>query len=76
MACQELFDAWAPRLTAGIGPVILDLSELTFIDSTGLRCLLVLASRTAVVIRHPQPAVRRVFTIAGLDHRGEIRIEP
>ena len=53
--------------------VVLDLSELSFIDSTGLNCLL-LAQRRAeadgfglAVVPSNTTAVRHVFRISGLD---------
>ena len=57
--------------------LVLDLSELTFLDSTGIRAILVLAGQVSggVVIRRPRPPVRRVLDLVRVDgHRG-IRIE-
>jgi anti-anti-sigma factor len=57
--------------------IVLDLSELTFLDSTGIRAILVVAGRVGggVIIRRPTPPVRRVLDLVGIDgHRG-IRIE-
>lgn len=53
------------------GPVVLDLSQLTFLDSTALSCLVRLrkeleASGSGVTIRHPTPPVRRAFAVTGL----------
>jgi anti-sigma B factor antagonist len=50
--------------------LILDLSELRFIDSSGLALLLVAAREVgSVKLRNPSPPVRRVIEITGL---GEI----
>ncbi len=50
--------------------VELDLEGLTFIDSTGIRQLILLARRLpagrSLVIRSPTAAVRRTFEIAGI----------
>lgn len=49
------------------GDVILDMSKLSFMDSSGLRALLQMAGRRAgscLVLLHPTPAVERVFAIA------------
>ena len=50
------------------GDVILDMSSLRFMDSSGLRALLQVAGRRAggscLVVFHPTPAVERVFAIA------------
>jgi anti-sigma B factor antagonist len=59
-------------LVAEGGRVTIDLSELSFIDSTGLGLMLG-TQRTAaetgceVVFRRPQPAVRRLLEITGTD---------
>ena len=82
----ELDLATTPKLTKALGdqpldagPVTLDLSELTFIDSCGLRGILALASSVngngPVVLLNPTTAVSRVFEILNLyEHVGlEIR---
>lgn len=59
---------------SGAPVVVLDLSKLTFLDSTGLRCVITASeraresSRRLVIVRGPE-AVQRVFTITGLDER-------
>jgi anti-anti-sigma factor len=57
--------------------LVLDLSQLTFLDSTGLRCLVKADERAHeegwrfVVVKGPDP-VHRVFSITRLDERLEI----
>ena len=57
--------------------VVLDLSALTFLDSTGLRCVVTTSERAReqdrrlVVVRGPEQ-VQRVFAITRLDERLEI----
>ena len=57
--------------------VLLDLSRLTFLDSTGLRCVITASERAResdrrlVIVRGPE-AVQRVFVITGLDERLEM----
>ena len=57
--------------------VLLDLSKLTFLDSTGLRCLVTAdqrardAGRRLVLVRGPDP-VQRVFSITRLEERLEM----
>jgi anti-anti-sigma factor len=57
--------------------LVLDLSELTFLDSTGLRCLVKADERARdegwrlVLVKGPE-AVHRVFSITRLDERLEI----
>ena len=56
--------------TAGEGDIVLDVSELTFIDSTGLRTLLGaiegMPQDRRLILRETQPQVIRVFEIAGI----------
>jgi anti-anti-sigma factor len=57
--------------------VVLDLSKLTFLDSTGLRCLVTADERArnegrrVVLVRGPDP-VQRVFAITRLEDRLEM----
>ena len=56
------------------GAIVLDLSGLAFIDSTGIRMLLMADARSRtdgdrLVLRRPPDAVQRVLRLAGVDHR-------
>jgi anti-anti-sigma factor len=57
--------------------LVLDLSKLTFLDSTGLRCIVTADERAReqgrriVIVRGPD-AVQRVFAITRLEDRLEI----
>ena len=57
--------------------VVVDLSKLTFLDSTGLRCLVTADERArdegrrVVIVRGPE-SVQRVFSITRLEERLEI----
>ena len=57
--------------------VVLDLSKLTFLDSTGLRCLVTAderarqSGRRVVLVKGPS-SVQRVFTITRLEDRLEM----
>jgi anti-sigma B factor antagonist len=55
---------------------VLDLSDVTFVDSTGIRAILQLAQTKgqAVVLRNLRPNVRRVLTIAGVDETLGVQI--
>jgi anti-sigma B factor antagonist len=62
---------------AGHSSVVLDLAAVTFLDSSGIRALLVarrraLACGTRLVLRRPSPPVQRVLTLTGLSERLEI----
>lgn len=66
-----LGEAIAPRLGYGITLVWIDLSAVTFCDSSGLRSLLdvqrrVDAAEATLVLRRPAPVVRRVLEVTGL----------
>jgi stage II sporulation protein AA (anti-sigma F factor antagonist) len=68
---RVLDDVTATRPAA----LVFDLSELRFIDSSGITLLLVTAREVGTVhMRNPTPAVRRVVEITGL---GEVLpVEP
>ena len=57
--------------------LVVDLSKLTFLDSTGLRCIVTAderaraAGRRIVIVRGPDP-VQRVFAITRLEERLEM----
>ena len=61
----------------GAGTVVLDLSSLSFLDSTGLRTIVTAdqrarkSGRRLAIIKGPE-TVHRVFTITRLDERLEI----
>jgi anti-sigma B factor antagonist len=66
------------KVETGVPPVVvLDLAKLTFLDSTGLRCLVNAdqrardTGRRLVIVRGPD-AVQRVFAITRLEERLEI----
>jgi anti-anti-sigma factor len=53
------------------GAVILDLAELSFIDSSGVRAIIRAADQVGesgrIVLRSPMPPVKRVFDLMRLD---------
>lgn len=69
-AAAPLFDA--------MGDVTLDLSDLSFVDSSGIRLFIqlhkALAGRGALILRAPTPHVGYILEIAGLPEIG-IRLE-
>jgi anti-anti-sigma factor len=64
----------------GRGDLIVDLAELTFMDSTGIHAILQATERLepggSVVLRSPRPEVMRVLEIAGLGDLPRVTIEP
>jgi anti-anti-sigma factor len=58
------------------GPVRFDLSELTFLDSSGLRAMTsAYAVGRTLVFASPTPPVRKFFEVVGYDSVFGIRIE-
>ncbi len=70
--CDQVADAVSSVLAAGGRRVLLDFSEVTFIDSSGL-AVLVRAHRQAqsvgarFAVVHPTPQTRKLITVLGLD---------
>jgi anti-anti-sigma factor len=64
-----LATALAPHLKRG-GRVAIDLTELTFMDSSGINVLCraagQLGDRGRIVLYHPRPIVRRILDMTGL----------
>jgi anti-anti-sigma factor len=81
----ELDVATSPRLTKALlelpgadTQVTLDLAEITFVDSCGIRAILSLAKSAngngPVILLNPSEAVSRVFEILGLEHHVGIEV--
>jgi anti-anti-sigma factor len=68
LAVREILRLFIAEAMASTGRVVVDVSEVSFLDSTGLNEL-VRAKRAGcdVVVLHPQPAVRHTLKISGLD---------
>ena len=63
---------------AGHGRIEVDLSDATFMDSTGLSVLVAAyhdlgQAREAIVLRSPPPPIRKVLDISGVDALFDIR---
>lgn len=63
----------------GEGDLTLELDELTFLDSSGLRELLEVLKRlqatgSALVLSRPQGIVRKVLSLTKVDSRPDIRV--
>ncbi len=68
----DLAEAGLAALAAGAAVVIVDLSGVTFLDSTGLAALVTINNRArhdgaALIVARPQPRIRQLFHITGLD---------
>jgi anti-sigma B factor antagonist len=58
--------------------IVLDLTDLVFLDSSGIRAILTMAQdigTNGVLLRNPQPNVRRVIELIGIEGRSGIRVE-
>jgi anti-anti-sigma factor len=59
--------------------LVLDLSEVTFLDAAGLRVLIERASSlpegSVLILRFPQRIVRRLLQVASVDQHPSIRVE-
>jgi anti-anti-sigma factor len=77
MAVADSFSQGLMSSLDGQQPV-LDLSELTFLDSSGIRAILQIgqASGQGVVLRSLRPNTRRVLDVAGVDETLGVQIEP
>jgi anti-sigma B factor antagonist len=81
-ACHDQLDAAADQVTAvPARPVLVDLSEVTFLDSRGLAFLIRLRNHAQpaghqVTLHEPPPTVRRVLEIAGMDQLFPVTGDP
>jgi anti-sigma B factor antagonist len=82
----ELDMTTAPILLQAVGPslrakgdILFDLSDLSYIDSTGLRAIIEIAAPSpggSVILASPQPLVQRAIEVSGLHRRTNIRLLP
>ena len=75
----ETLAAVLEKSVEGDGDITLDLSALTFIDSSGISVLLRamdrLDGRGRLVLMSPTSSVRHVLSLMGLEDRGPILVE-
>jgi anti-anti-sigma factor len=67
MASAPAFAAAIDRLTVAQGSADVDMSGVTFMDSTGLNVLCAAATNTTVRLRNVPDGVRRILALTGLD---------
>ena len=78
LAQQDVFKGLVFANLDGNRDVVLDCSELTFLDSSGIRAILKFASTVPrdVIIRNPTDHVRTVLAMVGADKGLGVRVEP
>ena len=54
------------RRASGVSDLVLEASAITFVDSRGLRTLLVALQHGSVALRNPSPQLRRLIELTGL----------
>lgn len=76
LAAAERFLVWVNALD-GHRDVVLECSELTFIDSSGIRALLTVVSQTSghVIVRAALPNVRKVLEVTGVNETVGVTVE-
>ena len=77
LALDFFADAIMSRLD-GDDPVVLDLSELTFLDSSGFYAIVQLAERPgypSLAIRNPSPAAARVLELTRVEDVPGVQIQ-
>jgi anti-anti-sigma factor len=78
LASVPAFEQATRAAVDGQREIVLDLRELRFIDSSGIRAIVSLAialDGKGVVLRGPQPSVRKVIRLTGVEGQNGIRIE-
>ena len=78
MAVAAEFAATAASVLDGQRELVLDLTQLDFLDSSGIRAIVDTAMRTdrGVLLRGPKPNVRRAIDITGIVGQRGIVLEP
>lgn len=70
LASFDAFEAAVVACLQGQDPVVLDLTDVTFVDSTGIRAFVWVAREIAprrLVLRNPTPPVQKVLQIVRID---------
>lgn len=73
-------ESWLDDLRIRCASVVLDLSEVTFIDSTGVRALARARAaadhaRTSLRLERPSPPVKRAFDLVGVDPQADTKTD-
>ena len=73
---EDLRIALKRRPPEGVDEVVLDLADVGFVDSMGVRALVLFARGTAcgIVLRYPQDSLLRIFELLQIDDVPGIRV--
>ena len=75
MHATEALAAAAGAIPETVGDAVVDLSQLEFIDSSGIRAILALAAQDRrVILRAPSPRVKKVLDLTGIVGRQGITL--
>lgn len=75
----EHFGTFAASNVDGSHEVVLDIAELTFLDSSGLRAIMRLAAfecPAGLVLHWPRASVRSLLDLVSIEDVAGIRVEP
>jgi anti-sigma B factor antagonist len=77
LATAEDLTAAASAALDGHQRFVLDLSEMTFLDSSGVRAIVKIARTTpqGVVLRNASARIRKVLALTGIEGRAGIELE-
>jgi anti-anti-sigma factor len=78
LAGVDVFDRATTAALTGPEPVVLDLTDLMFMDASGLHAVIRLATCVRgrdFVLRNPRPAVMRLLNIMGVAGLPHVHIE-
>jgi anti-anti-sigma factor len=77
LAAVETFMRVACDSIDGQHEVVLDLSNVRFLDSAGIRAITTFSNvcKGGLVLRSPSDNIRRVIDLVGIDGRNGIRVE-
>lgn len=67
LATSSLLEGWLEAAQTELRPVVVDLSGVTFLDSTGLKALVLARRRGELHVRGEHGVIRTALGITGLD---------
>ena len=79
--CDDAYTRGAELMAAGSSTLYVDMMDVTFIDSTGIGCLIKLSNQatacdSTVVLLDPSPRVNRMLDLTGLSRVFQVKMTP